>query len=79
MAASGLRVPPSECLVIEDAPAGIEAARSAGMTVVGLTTTHLPKELMADACTGSLAGVHLRRIGRSSSGERSMELLVLDL
>lgn len=31
---------PGECIVVEDAPAGIEAAHAAGMTVVGLTTTH---------------------------------------
>ncbi len=32
-------VPPSECLVIENAPFGIEAARRAGCRVVALTTT----------------------------------------
>src|ERR1700694_1335247 len=29
-AASRLRVPPARCIVVEDAPAGVEAARSAG-------------------------------------------------
>lgn len=34
-AAAALGVPPSGCVVVEDAPAGIEAARRAGMRVIG--------------------------------------------
>jgi len=34
------------CVVIEDAPAGIEAARAAGMRVIGVTTTHTREELL---------------------------------
>jgi beta-phosphoglucomutase-like phosphatase (HAD superfamily) len=30
---------PNECLVIEDAPPGIQAARAAGMRTIGVTTT----------------------------------------
>ncbi|WP_240106722.1 HAD family phosphatase [Streptomyces sp. MUM 203J] len=40
MAADRLGVPPQACLVVEDAPAGVEAAATAGCRVVGLTTTH---------------------------------------
>lgn len=39
-AAQGLKVNPSECLVIEDAPQGIEAAKAAGMKCIGLLTAH---------------------------------------
>jgi beta-phosphoglucomutase len=45
-AARRLGVPPGQCLVFEDAPLGIEAARRAGMRAVALTTT-LPAEAFA--------------------------------
>ena len=38
---------PADCLVLEDAPAGIAAGRAAGMTVWAVTTTHGPDELGA--------------------------------
>jgi HAD superfamily hydrolase (TIGR01509 family) len=39
-AAAWLGVSPGRCLVFEDAPAGLQAASAAGMTAIGLTTTH---------------------------------------
>ncbi len=39
-AATKLGVPPSRCIVIEDAPVGIQGARSAGMKCIGVLTTH---------------------------------------
>lgn len=44
-AAAGLGVLPKHCVVVEDAPAGISAARAAGMRVVALVTTHPRSEL----------------------------------
>jgi beta-phosphoglucomutase-like phosphatase (HAD superfamily) len=46
-AARRLGVPPEACLVYEDAPLGIEAARRAGMRAVALTTT-LPAAAFAE-------------------------------
>jgi sugar-phosphatase len=43
--AQGLGVNPAECLVIEDAPQGIQAARAAGMKVIGLTSTYSASDL----------------------------------
>lgn len=48
LAAERLGLHPAACVVIEDAPAGIEAALSGGMTVVGLTSHH-PADRLARA------------------------------
>ncbi len=43
LAAQRLGVPPAQCLVVEDAAAGVAAARRAGMAVFGIgTPEHLP-------------------------------------
>lgn len=46
-AAAGLAVPPVECLVFEDSVVGVQAARRAGMRVIGVTTAHTEEELRA--------------------------------
>ena len=78
LAATRLGVAPSDCLVLEDAPAGIEAARAAGMSVVGLTTTHPTAQLAADAVADSLAFVHLGRVDHTPHGGRRLEILVVE-
>jgi len=66
LAAERLALPPADCLVIEDAHVGIEAAHRAGMRVLAVATTHPLAELSdADAAIASLAEVtpdFLRRI-----------------
>jgi sugar-phosphatase len=47
LAAERLGAPPGSCTVVEDAPAGIEAARAAGMASIAVATTHEPEELSA--------------------------------
>jgi beta-phosphoglucomutase len=39
-AAARLGVPPTACVVVEDAPAGTEAARRAGMRAIGVLSSH---------------------------------------
>jgi mannitol-1-/sugar-/sorbitol-6-phosphatase len=40
LAAERLGVAPERCVVVEDAPAGIDAARAAGMAVIAVASTH---------------------------------------
>jgi beta-phosphoglucomutase len=49
-AAEALKVSPAECLVVENAPLGIQSAKSAGMSCIGICST--------------LSGDHLRRADR---------------
>jgi mannitol-1-/sugar-/sorbitol-6-phosphatase len=58
LAAERLGVPVSCCLALEDSPAGVTAARDAGIRVVALRTTHGDGELAhADAIIDDLAAL----------------------
>jgi sugar-phosphatase len=60
-AAARLGVPPSACVVIEDAPAGLDAAHAAGMPAVAVASTYPPDALrMANIVVHSLEAVTLR-------------------
>lgn len=55
---------PAECLVIEDAPAGIESARAGGMKVIGMASTYGAEKLTrADAIVQKLAGIQVTSNG----------------
>jgi sugar-phosphatase len=56
-AAMMLGAKPANCIVIEDAPAGIQAGRAAGMHVVGIVSSTYPEEEL------SQAQVLVRRLG----------------
>lgn len=63
LAAEKLKVPPHNCIVIEDAVVGVEAAKAAGMKCIAVTNTH-PRESLsqADLVVHSLEKVELRTI-----------------
>lgn len=77
-ASARLEVAPSDCLVVEDAPACVEAASAAGMRVIALGTTHAFDQLPADIQCHSLAGVHLGRVETDPRGGRLLEILVIE-
>jgi beta-phosphoglucomutase family hydrolase len=63
VAAKRLGIVPADCVVIEDALVGIEAAKRAGMAVLAVATTN-PLEALgsADAAIGSMAAVTPARL-----------------
>jgi len=62
-AAAQIRRSPTRCLVIEDVPAGIQAAKAAGMVCVAVTTTHPAAALgAADWVTDSLADLNVAEV-----------------
>jgi len=64
-AAEKLRIEPSRCIVFEDALAGVEAARRAGMKVIALATTHPKEELnKADLVIEDFSEMNIEKIKR---------------
>jgi sugar-phosphatase len=55
---------PAECLVIEDAPAGIQSAHAGGLKVIAITSTY-PAEAVkhADAVVATLRQIQVRSNG----------------
>lgn len=60
-AAAKLRVDPAQCIVFEDAPAGVEAAKSGGMMCIAVTTPIVDRHDLsqADRVVNSLTTVNL--------------------
>lgn len=69
---------PEECVVIEDAPSGVSAARAAGMRVVAVATTYRADELSeADAVAAALSEIRVSRLSEhGSDGRPRLELRV---
>ena len=60
LAAKALQVPPAQCVVVEDAPAGIAAARAGGMASVGIA--RLGDEAMLQAAGADLVVTSLDQV-----------------
>jgi mannitol-1-/sugar-/sorbitol-6-phosphatase len=68
---------PADCIVLEDAPAGIRSGKAAGARVLALRTTAPDAELTESGAAwiaNDLASIHLA----SSNGDGSLNLLVKD-
>jgi beta-phosphoglucomutase family hydrolase len=75
IAASRVGVPPERCIVVEDAVAGIEGARRAGMRSVGVS--HNGKDLQADIVVESLGLLESDAFDRLLSRMQSRDALRL--
>jgi mannitol-1-/sugar-/sorbitol-6-phosphatase len=66
---------PQDCVIFEDAPAGIRAAKAAGISVVAFPTTY-PLDALAesDCIAASLGAVHVEIL---ASGELELEVATL--
>jgi len=61
LAATRLGYDPADCVVFEDAPAGVAAARAAGARVIGLMTTYLASDLRdTEATIPDFTNIHVR-------------------
>jgi sugar-phosphatase len=78
LAAERLGTLPANCIVIEDAPAGISAAKAAGMKVIAVMTTHAASELTdADVRVSRLSELTIlpaEQVLRGSSPSIQIEL-----
>jgi mannitol-1-/sugar-/sorbitol-6-phosphatase len=70
-----LKVNPTDCIVIEDAPAGIRSGHSAGMKVISLPSTYPVSELgEADAIVSGLADITVTLNGADGHGKMMLSL-----
>jgi beta-phosphoglucomutase family hydrolase len=68
LAADRLAIRPQRCIVVEDAPAGLEGARCAGMRTIGVLNTH--PHLEADVVVQSLEDLSWKMIETVMRGEQ---------
>ena len=68
---------PKTCVVIEDAPAGVQSAKAAGMRVVAVATTHRAEDLHeADVVLGALSEMRvLTQVGDGGTGLERLALI----
>lgn len=70
LGAKRLGVSPDRCLVVEDAPAGIQAGRAAGIRVLGVSSTHTRAELLEHGVTALVDRLAELAVGNSGADSR---------
>ena len=66
-----LGLAPQDCLVIEDAPAGVASGKAAGCSVLAVLTTHAPETLTAaDWRISTLADLRLEAVRTTAQGRK---------
>ena len=74
-AAAKLGIAPASCVVVEDAPSGIDAAHNAGMRVIAVAATHAPEELRAaEVVAGVLSALTVRVHGEGRAKRLQIEV-----
>lgn len=77
-AARYLRVAPKYCIVVEDAPVGLQAARAAGMRAIAVATTYSAGDLdMADICVPALANISVKQFSETENQNGQTELKII--
>ena len=78
-AAEKLGVEPKDCLVFEDSPSGIKAAKNAGMKVVGVATTiptdKLMSELQTDFAINNFTEINMQKVNEILEGKESQSVI----
>jgi beta-phosphoglucomutase-like phosphatase (HAD superfamily) len=76
LAAKAMNVPPAECLVVEDAPAGIRAAQAGGMASLGIA--RLGDEALLRAAGADLVVTSLDQLDVAALGHGSLRTRPID-
>jgi len=75
--AAALGLAPADCIVVEDAPAGIRSGKAAGTSVLALRTTDVDAELSAAGARWIINDLSFMRLGPANSNSH-IELSFLD-
>jgi sugar-phosphatase len=69
LAAARLGIPPAECVVVEDAPAGVQAGTQAGMYVIAIAFTYPRARLVSSGANVVIDGIQSMTTRASPDGK----------
>jgi mannitol-1-/sugar-/sorbitol-6-phosphatase len=74
-----LGVPASDCIVVEDAPAGVRSGKEAGARVIGLLPISTPQELLKAGADWAVANCGAISVVRSENAGGELRLQLADV